>query len=101
MGGIHCPHSLFYYDTGVFNVPECLHNQTTIGHAVTLVGFGTDQYGTDYYNIRNSWSTNWGDKGHIKIVRGDYDCSIASTPGYAEIATDVANTVEHPITIFS
>jgi len=36
-----------------------------INHAVIAVGYGTD--GTDYFNIRNSWGTNWGESGYIRL----------------------------------
>jgi len=36
-----------------------------INHAVIAVGYGTD--GTDYFNIRNSWGTGWGESGYIRL----------------------------------
>ena len=38
----------------------------TVNHAVTVVGWGTDR-GQDYWLIKNSWGTNWGDDGYIKV----------------------------------
>jgi C1A family cysteine protease len=53
------------YRTGVWD-GACA---TSINHAVTLIGFGTDATTKkDYYLIRNSWGTGWGEKGHIKMA---------------------------------
>merc|ERR1712062_122890 len=36
-----------------------------INHAVIAVGYGTD--GQDYFKIRNSWGTSWGESGNIRL----------------------------------
>ena len=36
------------------------NSQPNIDHAVVLVGYGTEN-GQDYYILRNSWGTTWGD----------------------------------------
>jgi cathepsin H len=45
------------------------------GHSVTVVGYGNDN-GTDYWLIKNSWGTSWGDKGFFKLLRGKKACGI-------------------------
>jgi cathepsin B len=37
------------------------------GHAIKIVGYGTDQ-GVDYWLVQNSWTTTWGDDGFFKIA---------------------------------
>jgi C1A family cysteine protease len=44
-------------------------SQPNIDHAVVLVGYGSEN-GQDYYILRNSWSTSWGENGYMKISRG-------------------------------
>jgi len=38
-----------------------------INHAVIAVGYGTD--GLDYFKIRNSWGTSWGEAGYIRLAQ--------------------------------
>ncbi|GFH23535.1 Pept_C1 domain-containing protein, partial [Haematococcus lacustris] len=47
-----------------------------LDHAVTLVGYGTTEAGTDYWLLRNSWSLLWGDNGYFKMARKGNDCGV-------------------------
>ena len=38
--------------------------------------------GKDYYLVRNSWSTHWGDNGYIRIARQGNICGVATQPTY-------------------
>jgi len=81
------PPELTFYDGGVLNLESC--ERTTvddIDHEVVLVGYGHDEAArVDYYTIRNSWSTYWGDKGYFRIARGKRDCQISTQAGYAKL----------------
>lgn len=52
------------YNSGVFTSTKC---GTSLDHAVTLVGYGTEG-GQNYYILRNSWGTSWGEAGYMKIL---------------------------------
>ena len=55
------------YKSGVFT-EAC---GTNLDHGVLAVGYGTDAAnGGDYYIVKNSWGTSWGDAGFIKLGRG-------------------------------
>jgi hypothetical protein len=62
------------YKTGVMDSTSC---GTNLDHAVAAVGYGSES-GQDYYIVRNSWGTSWGDAGYIKIaaVEGKGICGI-------------------------
>jgi C1A family cysteine protease len=71
------------YKSGVFT-GKC---GTELDHGVLAVGYGSLD-GLDYYLVKNSWSTSWGDGGYIKLGRGpqynggDGQCGILLQASY-------------------
>jgi len=71
------------YSSGIFNNSNC---GTSLDHATNVVGWGTSGT-TDYWIMRNSWGTSWGEKGYmqLEIVSGKGYCGIQMEPLYANV----------------
>ena len=57
-----------HYTSGVLDSTKC---GTSLDHAVTAVGYGTNESGQAYYLVRNSWGPDWGEQGYIRIAAVD------------------------------
>ena len=69
------------YKTGVWRMDDCPSTDQDVNHAVVAVGFGTED-GMDYWLVKNSWGSSWGDKGFFKIQRGVNMCGVAMCNSY-------------------
>jgi len=73
-------YSFQFYSTGVYYEPKC--NANELDHSPLVVGWGVAK-GLEYWNVRNSWGTDWGMKGYIWMSRNkDNNCGIASEASY-------------------
>jgi len=62
------------YQDGIYDDQGC---GTTLDHAVLLVGWGEDAAsGKQYYIMKNSWGTTWGDNGYMKMAITGNDAGI-------------------------
>ena len=70
------PRSFQHYKSGVYYDRTC--KKIRLNHSVLLVGYGSDENG-DYYIMKNSWGTQWGDNGYMNMARNKQNaCGIAS-----------------------
>jgi len=71
-----------FYQSGVFT-GSC---GTELDHGVTAVGYGVSADGTEYWLVKNSWGTEWGEEGYIRMQRGvkaeEGLCGIAMMASY-------------------
>lgn len=71
------------YSSGVL---DCSEENLELDHGVVLTGFGVDAQGTSYWEVKNSWSSGWGEDGYIRVKIGSNegdnraDCGISSEP---------------------
>ncbi|XP_060652823.1 cathepsin L-like [Drosophila nasuta] len=70
---------MHHYKSGVLRKP--CHKLTN--HAVTVVGYGKDKHLGKYWLIKNSWGSNIGEHGYVRMARDDNNlCHIASSALY-------------------
>uniref|UniRef100_A0A3B4AKG4 Cathepsin S n=1 Tax=Periophthalmus magnuspinnatus TaxID=409849 RepID=A0A3B4AKG4_9GOBI len=54
-----------FYKNGVYKDKSCTHS---VNHGALVVGYGTEA-GQDYWLVKNSWGTAYGEDGYVKIAR--------------------------------
>lgn len=62
---------------------------TELNHGVAAVGYGTALDGTKYWLVKNSWGTEWGEQGYIRIQRG-----VEAKEGLCGIAMDASYPIK-------
>jgi C1A family cysteine protease len=65
------------YTGGVMDSSSCESSPRKMDHAVQLVGYNADA-DEPYWIVRNSWNTNWGEDGFIRLKMGENTCGIAN-----------------------
>lgn len=71
------------YSYGIYDDNRCCEQaydsncKYNLNHEITVVGYGTEG-GKDYWLIKNSWGTHFGENGYFKIKRGTGHCGVGS-----------------------
>ena len=75
--------SIKQYKSGVFTGACGQH----LDHGCLAVGYGYDSSAAkDYWNVKNSWGTSWGEAGYIRIEKSDADrCGVLDLPSYPNL----------------
>lgn len=80
---VEADQSVFQFYSGGVMDSTC---GSQLDHGVLAVGYGVDG-GKEYYKVKNSWGSTWGEKGYIRLGRGasfnpSGQCGIQSLPSY-------------------
>jgi len=60
----------------------CSSDPSKADHGVAVVGYGTDPTSGDYWIVRNSWGSAWGEDGYVRLKRGVNACGVANFASY-------------------
>ncbi len=73
-----------YYSAGVLQVKNCANGPYDLDHAVVVVGYGYDNVlKKSYWIIKNSWGTDWGENGYIRIAKDAGNMCGVATEAYS------------------
>jgi C1A family cysteine protease len=65
-----------FYTGGVMKASQC---GNSLDHCVQITAYDTSA-ATKYWNVRNSWGADWGEKGFIRLEYGTNTCGLADDP---------------------
>ena len=69
------------YKSGILDAPNKLK---IVNHIISIVGWGYDESsGKQYWNIRNSWGSYWGELGFMRLVLGENQLGIEKNCAFA------------------
>ncbi|XP_014239963.1 cathepsin L1-like [Cimex lectularius] len=72
--------SFQFYSSGIYYEPDC--DSQNLDHGVLVVGYGT-QGKNEFWLVKNSWNTVWGEKGYFKLAKNKNNhCGVATSASY-------------------
>ncbi len=66
MSEIHEIFVCYILFSGVYAPSGCGNTSQDLDHAVLVVGYGTTATGQDFWIVKNSWGTSWGESGKFQ-----------------------------------
>lgn len=78
---IDAEHSFINYKSGIYNGP-CSSAVIRQNHCVSIVGYDAQE---QYWLVRNSWGTSWGEDGYIRMAMGSNLCGITNEATIANV----------------
>uniref|UniRef100_A0A914YWT0 Peptidase C1A papain C-terminal domain-containing protein n=1 Tax=Panagrolaimus superbus TaxID=310955 RepID=A0A914YWT0_9BILA len=87
---MYVPPEFMLYDSGILDISkdECVEKNEGL-HAMTIVG-----YTPEYWIIKNSWDTDWGEDGYVRVKRGINFCylTLEVAAPYLNVTTVLPST---------
>jgi len=67
--------TLQYYTGGIITSSAASCSPYALDHGVAIVGYGSAN-GINYWIVKNSWGSSWGENGYFRMARGYGTCGI-------------------------
>jgi len=74
------------YESGIYTNSRCKNKNNQLDHAVGVTGYGLYPFpgGNPYWEVKNSWGTDWGMNGYMLMEKdNDNACGVATDTAYA------------------
>ncbi|VEN51728.1 unnamed protein product [Callosobruchus maculatus] len=74
-----------FYSHGIVDgKSKCSNHPSDLNHGVLLVGYQTEG-DDDYWIVKNSWGTDWGEQGYFKLRRNVNACGIKYVTSFPQL----------------